>query len=121
MALSVASSPVDFPGGLRISAGTITFDSSYPTGGEAITPAQWGASAVGCDGRQPDHVLLDQTGPTAKHVVPTWVKSTGKILAFGTAAGADGITEVANAQSLATTTVNFLAFWVNPGATVTTV
>jgi hypothetical protein len=64
---------------------------------------------------------LNTIAPTAKNPLPTWVKSTGKVLTFGTAAGADGVTEVANAVSLATVVIQFLAFWVNPGATVTTV
>lgn len=121
MAIVATSAPVDFPGGVRFTAGTITMDSGYATSGEAITPAQFGAASVGCDGRQPDHVILNQIAPTAKNTTPTWVRSTGKIEAFGTAAGADGTTEVANAVSLATTVYTFFAIWVNPGATVTTV
>lgn len=33
-------------GGFRVWMGTITFDSSYPTGGEAVTAADFGMSAI---------------------------------------------------------------------------
>jgi hypothetical protein len=122
MAVSVASSPIDFPGGIRLTGGTVSFDASYPTGGEAVTPAQWGATAVGLDGRQPDFVLLQQTSPTTTGNVYAWSKATGKIVATWTGAVVStALAEVTNTTSLATVVVSFLAIWVNPGATVTTV
>lgn len=42
MALSVTVTNRNVAGNLRIHTGTMSFDSSYPTGGEPITPADVG-------------------------------------------------------------------------------
>ena len=42
MATASISFGPEVPGSRKESVGTITFDSSYPTGGEAFTPAEFG-------------------------------------------------------------------------------
>lgn len=46
MALTIAIDAHDLVGTHRQKRGTITFDSSYPTGGEAVTPANFGLTAI---------------------------------------------------------------------------
>lgn len=123
MAVSATSSPVDFPGGLRITKGTLTFDASYPTGGEDVSAAQFGASSVGCDGRKPDFVAFQNVSPSTTTNLCSYIRATGKVTAHGTAAGTFGVLgapETTAASDLSTRVVDFIAFWVNPGATVTT-
>lgn len=69
---------------------TITFDASYPTGGLALTPAQCGLSKI----------IMAYVHPALGYV-PTYVRSTGKIIVRGGAASSGtALQEVANATDL---------------------
>lgn len=46
MALSFSVNPPQVAGTKRVVRGTVTFDSSYPTGGEAFTAANVGLMAI---------------------------------------------------------------------------
>ena len=60
------------PGSRRHNIVQVTFDSSYPTGGYALTAAQCGLSVID---------VVDPMGPTdaTGTWLPVWVASTGKI------------------------------------------
>lgn len=46
MPLAFSTSPPQIAGTKRVVRGTVTFDSSYPTGGEAFTPASLGLTGL---------------------------------------------------------------------------
>lgn len=125
MAIVVTSQPVDSPAGLRFSVGHLDFNGvTYGAGGQAVTPAQFGADAVGLPGRKPDFVLFNagSATPDDDHDFATiflYVKSSGKVQIFGEEAlsADEGLTEM-DAEA-ANNSADFLAIWVNP-ATVTT-
>lgn len=73
--------------------GAITFDSSYPTGGEAIDLSNYFLSI--------DTIFF---GPNAAYYA-VYNKSTGKVLVYNSA----DATEVANATDLSTLVLTFLA------------
>lgn len=114
MAVSVSSAPLDSPAGLRFSTGEITFDSSYPTAGEAVTTAQWGGGSNGLPSRSPDFVLFQVVSPTTTNKTPSFIKATGKVTLYGTAASVIGVTESTNATDHSLTIVRFLAIWIAP-------
>jgi hypothetical protein len=85
----IALDPIPGSGGKRERIVNITFDNSYPTGGEAVTPANFklngidtiecmGGNAASCANRWP------------------WDAENGKIMAF------DAAGQVANATDLST-------------------
>lgn len=71
----------------------ITFDSSYPTGGEAITPAQFGLQSI-------DFVSLANSGVYSFE----YDYINNKVKAYTTLAAA-ATAEVANATNLAAVTI----------------
>lgn len=84
------------PGGLVARRATVTFDNSYPTGGEPLTAANLGLNAL---------VGVDLLGVTLK----TWdcyYLTTGYLVARVLGTGA----EVANAVDLTTLVAEVLAF-----------
>jgi hypothetical protein len=103
MAATVVSSVVANPTGLRMAVGSVTLDSSYPTGGYALTPANFGLPAL-------TFVIA-----TAPGFVCRWSKSTQKLLLYATAAAATGITEVTAATNLSTVVVDVLALFSGDG------
>ena len=79
-------------GGTVTKTATITFDSSYPTGGEAVTAANFGLSRI----------LSLTLAPNVGYVAE-YVPSTSKIKAYWTgAATAAVLAEVTDTTNLAT-------------------
>jgi hypothetical protein len=83
-------------GDRKMVLGTITFDDSYPTGGEAVVPADFGFEA------QVDAVLVGMDAAGARLV--TYDRANQKIVLF-TAVGA----EAADESNQSTIVVPFLA------------
>jgi hypothetical protein len=83
----------------------VAFDSSYPTGGEALSAANLGLNAV-------DALLIEQQSGFSVE----WVRSTSKLLARrvpaadGNAAAAQAMAEVDAAVNLSTLTIHVVAF-----------
>lgn len=95
MALTYDTAPrVEYEGNMRVWYGSITFDSSYPTGGEALSLASLGFS------RQVFSVVA---GPTTTGHVGVWdlSKTAPKLLAF-IGAGSAALAEVSNGTNLST-------------------
>ena len=84
------SPPVEFSGQNRVVRGTLTFDSSYPTGGEAVSLTELGLSLLtdldldGDDG----YVLRWDRSQTSPKILAYWVDTSvdGAALAEVTAA-----------------------------------
>lgn len=76
MALTIAAADDNFPndawGAFKVFVGRVTFDSSYPTGGEAVTAADFGLSKI-------EAVIPVCT--TGGEVV-TWNAATSKLMVF---------------------------------------
>ena len=84
------------PGYQRSAFATVTGDASYPTGGYALTPQQFGfAQSI---------TFMDPNMSNAAHII-TWNSATQK-LQFWTAQN----TEVANTTNVSTVTVQIQAF-----------
>lgn len=77
----------------RFVTATCTFDSSYPTGGEPLTPADLGLNTI-------DYLAANTDGSNAF----VWDKANNKLKAY-TAAGA----EVANATNLSAVVIRLFA------------
>lgn len=99
MALTVANANPELPN-VRVAAARVTFDSSYPTGGEAISAADLGLNKI-------DFVVA-----TAPGYVLNYLASTGKLLAYWVDTTVDGaaMAEVANTTDLSAVVANVLAF-----------
>lgn len=129
MAASVTSTPVSVPTGIRLTTGKITFDSSYPTGGELLTVAQFGGGANGIPNRLPDFVLFNNdhgaldASDTDAALVASYIPSTGAVALFGdTATEGTGLDEIDSTVSASTVVITYIAFWFNPDpAGITTV
>lgn len=96
---SIAFGP-EVPGSRKESFGTVSFDSSYPTGGEAFTPADFGLSRLD---------FLYVSG--ANGYVSTWDGSTSapKILLYRQTAATGALAEVPNTTNVSTVTCRFRA------------
>lgn len=46
MSLTVSNTALDVPGGVRMAIASITFDSSYPAGGEALSASDFGMDVI---------------------------------------------------------------------------
>jgi hypothetical protein len=92
----------EVPGTRREVRGTITFDSSYPTGGEAVTLAQLGLTRL-------DWLSVE----TTDGYVPAWDSSTSapKVKLFWVDTTTDGapLAEVTATTNVATVVVRFHA------------
>ena len=97
MALTVSKAVTTF-GDKKVSYGSITFDSSYPTGGEAITAAQLGLSKL-------SHLQVGHANTTATRLI-TWNRSTSaaKLLVYTALS-----TEATNASDQSTVIVSYIA------------
>lgn len=85
MALTITSTDprggTDVEGSRRVWRGTITFDSSYPTGGEAIAAADFGLAQL-------HHVQVSAVGRAGARLV-TWDNANSKLQVW-TALGTEG-------------------------------
>lgn len=98
--VSIVTGP-EVPGNRKFVTATVTFDSSYATGGEAIT-----ASSLGLD--RLDFIwAVTQDG-----YIPSWNGSTTapKIKLFESLTTANGLQEVASTTNVSTVVVRIFAF-----------
>jgi len=101
MAASVAISiGPEVPGTRKEVFGVITFDSSYPTGGESVTLAQLGLNRL-------DWLELN----AGIGYLPTWDGSTSdpKVLLYRQTAATGAFVQVPNTTDMSATTVRFKA------------
>ena len=100
--VTLSNEPVNFGGGMLFVTGTITFDSSYPTGGEAVTAGQFKGGAF-------VRVVL---GASTTGIVPAWDSTNKKVMAFWVDTTVDGaaMAEVASTTNLATAVFPFVAY-----------
>jgi hypothetical protein len=83
----------------------ITFDNSYPTGGEPVTPAQVGLDAVY------GVTTLGNTYDAQGAVVVSYDRTNSKLVAYGGDGAAAGVTflkEIPNATDLSTITSSLI-------------
>lgn len=102
--------PVFVGGGLAMVLATVAMDSSYPTGGEAVTPGQFRLGTI-------EHMTVG-TDPTTG-IVGSYVRSTattGKIKCFWVDITVDGaaLAEVVDTTDIATTTAIPVTVWGRP-------
>ena len=97
----LSSEPINFGGGLLFVHGTITMDSSYPTGGEAVTPGQFKGGAI--------RRLMLSASTTG--IVPAWDATNSKVMAFWVDTTTDGaaLAQVVDTTNIATTVFPFTA------------
>jgi len=120
MSVSVSSAPVEFPRASRFTTGTITWDSSYPDQGEAVSIAQWGGNSNGVPNRQPDFVIFnDRIGGAADTSARAAYFRTNSVAAkvqlFGDSAIAtDGLAQLDEGDDVSTARTDFIAVWVEP-------
>lgn len=102
MALTVVLNRPSVIGDKRMVTGTITFDSTYPAGGEALTAATLGLGVVEHFAAQP---AMNST-PLA--LVLSYNRTTSKILAFESAGDGDAMDEN-NTTDISAYSFDFLA------------
>jgi hypothetical protein len=97
--VSITTGP-EVPGSRKEVIGVITFDSSYATGGEAVTLAQLGLSRL-------DYLIVT----AGIGYLPTWDGSltTPKVLLYRQTAATGAFAEVPSTTDMSATTVRFLA------------
>lgn len=100
MATAAITFGPEVPGSRKESYGTITFDSSYPTGGEAFVPAEFGLDRLD---------WLQIAGATG--YVAVWDGSTSapKVLLYRQTAATGALAEVPATTNVATVVVRFRA------------
>lgn len=96
MATAAITFGPEVPGSRKEAYGTITFDSSYPTGGEAFVPAEFGLNRL-------DFLMVSG----ANGYVATWDGSTSapKVLLFRQTAATGALVEVPAATNLSSPVV----------------
>jgi hypothetical protein len=101
MALTLSSAIPTVRGVQKVWEGTVTFDASYPTGGESFTPANVGFVNF-------DRV---EVHPTAGYVFE-YDTSTEKIIAYWVDTTTDGapMAEVANTEDLSAVVANVTVY-----------
>lgn len=90
----------EVPGNRKESRGTVTFDSSYPTGGEAVVVSDLGLTR------------LDWLSVSAGNgYLPVWDGSTTspKVLMYRQSAATGALTEVPATTDLSATSIKFFA------------
>lgn len=107
MALTYTTTKTNYVGDQKIVYGTVTFDSSYPTGGESFDETQIGLHRL-------DFLTLNQG---EDGFVFHWDKANEKVMAFGqeptnATAGVIGLSQVAAATDLSNAVIEFQAFGV---------
>ena len=98
-----ANAPTVVPGGLVAKAVDVTFDSSYPTGGEAVSANDIGMAAITDAICNP---AVKSDGSNA--YVVQWVPSTGKLKLYRAADTAVEMEEATDAADLSTYTTRVL-------------
>lgn len=101
LSVSITEGPFAIGGGLVQTVGTITFDSSYPTGGEAISANSFRQGAI----------INLQLGASENGYVYCYKPSTGKILARWVDTTIDGapLAEVTAGTNLSAEVVPFIS------------
>lgn len=105
MALTVSLNRPSVMGDLRVASGTITFDSSYPTDGEALTAATLGLQSLS--------VFLPTPAQDANGaVVVGYDHTNSKVKAYWVDTTVDGaeMAEVADTTNLSGYSFRFMAF-----------
>lgn len=100
MGLTIAPVKSYVTGDRRTVIADVTFDSSYPTGGEALT-----ASDLGLTGTL---TYVNAAPAPTGHVCP-YDRTNSKLMAF------NGTTEIANTTDLSTVTTRLMAIGKGPG------
>ena len=97
--VSITTGP-EVPGSRKEVIGVITFDSSYATGGEAVTLAQLGLSRL-------DYLFVT----AGIGYLPTWDSSltTPKVLLYRQTGATGAFVEVPSTTDMSATTVRFYA------------
>lgn len=98
--VSIVSDPARVEGDHRVTCANVTLDSSYPTGGESVTPAQLGLEAV-------DYAIVNvkSVGGTVNVANASYDAATSKIKVHD-----ETPAEVANTSDLSTLVVQIVAF-----------
>lgn len=101
MALTLSSDTPTIRGQQKVWEGTVTFDNSYPTGGESFTPGDAGFVSF-------DRVQVDSVGG----YVFAYDESNEKILAYWVDTTVDGapMAQVSNAEDLSSVTANVTVY-----------
>jgi len=86
-------------GNTNFSVGKVTFDSSYPTNGEALVPADCRLTRI-------DYMII---APSAGYVFE-YVVSTNKVKAYWSGTAGAVMAEVTNATDLSAVSAYFIAF-----------
>lgn len=102
MALTYTTVHSGVVGSQRIWQGLITFDASYPTGGEALDLDQLGGLV------QLDALILNQTSVAGKDAV--WDAATAKVLIYDENDTSGVAAQAANASDQSAVTVRAVAF-----------
>lgn len=107
MALTITTVKKDVWGTKRVHIADITFDNSYPSGGESLTAADLGfANTL-------DAVFCEGLAAKADETLAVGVKydyTASKLVAYETAAAAEGpLAQVDNTESLDTYVVRIMA------------
>lgn len=97
--VSISFGP-DVPGNRKEVFGTITFDSSYVTGGEPFVPAEFGLSRLD---------WLQVAGATGYLAVWDGSVTAPKILLYRQTAATGALVEVPNTTNVSTVTARFVA------------
>lgn len=97
--VSITTGP-EVPGNRKEVVGVITLDSSYATGGEAVTLAQLGLNRL-------DYLMVT----AGIGYLPTWDGSTSspKVLVYRQTAATGAFVEVPSTTDMSATTVRFFA------------
>lgn len=112
MAATVTKAPAgvgrgdDVWGMQRVHTLRITFDNSYPTGGEVL-----GLTSLGVANRQNARYFMQQRAPLTLGYHFVYDRANDKLVVFwynGAAAGAEAFPEVANATDLSAVVVDML-------------
>lgn len=107
MTLAFSSQAIGAAPGVQISKTKVTFDASYPTGGEAVLASDLGLPYV--------HFAI--CVPRGFGYLVQWDQANKKLMVFRTGTGADTVlNEVSAAASLATLVVDVLGFYFENGS-----
>lgn len=101
---TVTNSTFKSVGNKRVVVGTFTGPASYAAGGDAVTPSQFGLTAL-------DDIDVEPgSNATPNAIVPRYNKATGKIMMFWqNEVAASALVEVTAATNLSGYTFNFRA------------